>query len=179
MLQLQVQVSEMFDEATNTFVASYYTMELEHSLVSVSKWESFFEKPFLSAAEKTDEETLWYIRAMVVTPNVPPEIFYKLSQKNIEVINEYINGKNTATTFRETPNSPSSREVITAEIIRYWMIALNIPVEYEAWHLNQLFALIRVTNIKNTPPKKMSRQETARRQQSLNAQRRAQLGTRG
>lgn len=179
MLQLQVPMSESFDEVSNLFITSYYAMELEHSLVSLSKWEAFFEKPFLSPADKTDEEILWYVRAMTVSPNTPPEVFLRLSQKNFSEINDYINGKSTATTFREMPHSPSSKEVITAEIIRYWMIALNIPAEYESWHLNQLFALIRVTNLKNAPAKKMGRQEAARRQQSLNAQRLAQLGTRG
>jgi hypothetical protein len=172
-------MSESFDEASNLFITSYYTIELEHSLVSLSKWESFFEKPFLSPIEKTTEETLWYIRTMTKTPDVPPEIFLCLSEKNFAEISDYINGKSTATTFREMPHSPSSREIITAEIIRYWMIALNIPAEYESWHLNQLFALIRVTNLKNAPPKKVGKQEAAQRQQSLNARRLAELGTRG
>lgn len=180
MLTINVPISESFNEATNEFVNDTYTVDMEHSLVSLSKWESFFEKPFLSRVEKTEEETIWYIKAMTLTPDVPPEIFLKLSEKNFSEISDYINGKNsTATTFRETPNSPSSREVITAEIIRYWMIALNIPAEYESWNLNRLFALVRVTNIKNAPAKKMGKREAAQRQHSLNAQRLAQLGTRG
>lgn len=179
MLTIDVPMSERFDESTNSFVTTVYTLELEHSLVSLSKWESRFEKPFLSSEEKTGEETLWYIQAMTLTPDVPPEIFLHLSQKNFDDINEYINGKQTATRFTDHPSAPRNREIITAEIIHYWMIAYHIPIEWETRHLNRLFALIRVNSVKNQPEKKMSRGDAARQRQQLNAQRRARTGSRG
>lgn len=180
MLQLDVVLSEDFDNEKNEFVDVTFRLELEHSLLSLSKWEAKFEKPFLGEGDKTDEETLAYIKAMLLTPNVPPEIFAKLSDTNIRAINEYINGNNTATTFHEPPGGPTSREIITAEIITNWMIACKIPIEWgEQQHLNKLFAVIRTVNLKNQPPKKMSRSDMLAQRRKLVAERRQSLGTRG
>jgi hypothetical protein len=170
----------MFDDESQEFTTKDdVALELEHSLVSLSKWESKHEKPFLGKVEKTTDEVLDYIKCMILTPNVPDHVFSKFSEKNYNEINEYIEAKMTATWFSEIPGAPKSRDVITAELIYYWMVIFQIPFECETWHLNRLFTLIRICNVKQSKPKKMSRSEIAARNRELNTQRKAQLGTSG
>ncbi len=180
MLQITIPAVELWDERKQEFVTTKeQTLQLEHSLVSISKWESKWCKPFLSKQEKTFEETLDYIKCMTITQNVDPEVYNYLTNKNIEEINKYIDAPMTATYFSDEKNSKTSREQVTAELIYYWMIALNIPFECQKWHLNRLLTLIKVCNIKNQPPKKRSRKEIMSRNAALNAARRKQLNTKG
>lgn len=180
MLRIKVPItSECWDEEKGEFIPSKaVTLQLEHSLVSLSKWESKWCKPFLSNVEKTEEEVLDYIKFMTLTQNVDPEVYNHLTQENVNQINEYINAPMTATTFADNKQG-KGREIITAELIYYWMVALNIPFECQKWHLNRLITLVRVCNIKNEPPKKMSKRDIMSRNASLNAARRKQLNTRG
>lgn len=180
MLTIQIVLNEGFDNDKQEFVVlESFPLLLEHSLVSLSKWESRYCKPFLGQEEKTLEETLGYIEAMVLNPEFPPEVLSKLSKINFTQINEYINAKQTATWFNDPPNQRPSREIITNEVIYYWMIALGVPMECQHWHLNRLLTLIKVCNVKNTPPKKMGRKEQANMQRQLNAERKARLQSRG
>jgi len=178
-LILEVAMSESVNEETGEFVSSdVVKLELEHSLVTLSKWESKFEKPFLGT-DKDQEQTLFYVQSMLVTPDVPDAVFVKLIEDKFEEINAYINAKMTATWFREDPQKKPNREIITSELIYYWMFSYGIPKECEHWHLERLLTLIRVFSEKNKPQKKMSRAEMARQQRMINEQRRAQYGTSG
>lgn len=180
MLKITIPAMEMFDEATNEFVNyKEQTLQLEHSLVSLSKWESKWHKAFLSKKEKTTEETFDYIRCMTITQNVDPSIYQRLTQANIDEINAYIEDPMTATYINNQQNAGGGKDTVTSELIYYWMISLNIPPEYAKWHLNRLMALINVCSIKNSPPKKMSKGEVMRRNASLNAARRAKMHSKG
>lgn len=181
MLQIKVPIGpEGWDDSKQEFVEpEVVVLELEHSLVSLSKWESKWCKAFLSKINKTDEEILDYVKCMVLTPNVNPDVFNHLTAENFREINAYIEAPMTATHFSEDKSAKNSREVVTSEVIYYWMISLTIPSEYENWHLNRLLTLIRVCNIKNSPSKKRSRTSIANDYAAINAARRAQLNTKG
>ena len=180
MLTITIPATEMWDEKNEKFIdIKECRLQLEHSLVSLSKWESKWCKPFLFTNDKTAEEIMDYVRCMTLTTNVSPEVYYGLTSENIKAINAYIEAPMTATHFGSEQNGSGKREVVTSELIYYWMIALNIPFECQKWHLNRLLTLIRICNIKNQPVKKMSRKEIMSRNAALNAARRKQLGTKG
>ena len=180
MLTIIIEGDELFNDETQTFESiGDIVVDLEHSLLSLSKWESIHKKPFLGPGEKTPEEIFDYLKAMVVTPNLDPDVLHHCSQRNLNRIKEYINSSESATTFGSMPERRGPGEIITSELIYYWMVAFNIPFECERWHLNRLFALVKICNIKNSKPKKMSRHEMAQRNRELNAKRKAELGTTG
>lgn len=181
MLKITVPLTEGFDEATSKFVvAESFDLELEHSLASLSKWESREEKVFLSKEDKTPDELFRYVEDMTITPDVPPEVFTRLSPDNVEAINRYINAAHTATTFREMGQQRPNREIITAEIMYYWMVSLQIPFECQYWHLNRLITLVRVCNEKNKPKGKQKFNRSAAAQRAeMNRARMAQHGTTG
>lgn len=180
MLQITIPATEQFNEETNEFVTTKaQTLQLEHSLISLSKWESKWCKSFIDSKDKTTEETLDYVRCMTLTSNVKPEVYQCLTQQNITDINAYIDAPMTATVFNDMGDKGGKKDVITSELIYYWMIANNIPFECEKWHLNRLITLIRVCNIKNTPPKKMSKRDIMSRNAALNAARRQKMNSRG
>lgn len=180
MLRLTIRGEEYWDEEKEEFVPSFErTLQLEHSLVSISKWESKWRKAFLGKQEKTAEETIDYIKCMTITQNVDPSIYEHLSRENIDEVNEYIAAPMTATYIPEDPESTTNSEVVTSELIYYWMLCYQIPQEYQKWHLNRLLTLIKVCNMKNEPNKKRSAKDIMARNAAINAARRKKYGTKG
>lgn len=183
MLEINIKAGgkEAFDDNKGEFINFILEHDckimMEHSLVSISKWESKWHKPFLVNDKKTEEEILDYIKCMIVTPNIPDNAVYFLSDDDIKKINSYIADPMTATTFH-TYNNPSSNstkknEIMTSEIIYYWMIQNEIPSEFQKWHINRLLTLIRVCNIKNSTNNKMSKKDALAQNRSINQARRA------
>lgn len=180
MLTITIPATEEFDEIKGEFVYSKeQTLQLEHSLISISKWESKWCKPFLAKQDKTAEEVIDYVKCMTLNKSVSDDVYRCLTQDNISAINEYIGAPMTATYFSNQDKGKRNNEQITSELIYYWMIALQIPFECQKWHINRLLTLIRVCNVKNAPPKKMSKREIISRNAALNAARRQQLNTKG
>lgn len=179
MLRITIPAAEQWDERKEEFISTKEcSIQLEHSLVSLSKWESKWNKPFLGKDNKTEEQIIDYVRCMTITQNVDPAVYYAMSPKNIKDIRDYIDSPMTATTFSGSDNKPN-KEIITSELIYYWMIALNIPFECQKWHLNRLLTLIKVCNIKNQPDKKMKPHEIMKQNAALNAARKKNMNTKG
>jgi hypothetical protein len=180
MLEIKVGGQELFDEETETFFTDpVIELQLEHSLVSLSKWESKWETPFLDTSKKSTEQVLDYVIQMIVSPEPAPEVLPEIADEALLRINEYINAKMTATWIHEENSPAGPQEIITAELIYYWMIMLGIPFECQYWHLNKLLMLIKVCNLKNAPKKKVGFAERAAMQRSLNDKRRAEYGSKG
>lgn len=176
MLEIDVVLQDSYDETTETFVKTETVkVTLEHSLFIVSKWESVWEEPFLSSKDKSRNQTLSYIEMMIVNEDLPPGVFQKLIDDHLEQVMTYVQASMTAKVIPKDPNVAASREIVTSELIYYWMISMNIPVQFEHWHLNRLMNLIQVFNLKNSPKKKMS----SRERRDLNRERLKQYNTRG
>lgn len=173
----------MYDEEKQEFIYVPETeLRLEHSLVSISKWEAKFKKPFLSQLPqyaKTKEETLEYIKFMTITQNVNPNVYLALTPENIKDISDYIEDPMTASFVNDEENEGRSGEQITSELIYWWMTALQIPWEAQKWHLNRLMMLIRIGNVKSQPPKKMSQSQILARNRALNEARKKKFNTKG
>lgn len=179
MLKLVIPSIEFYDEEKQEFINTKdQIIQVEHSLVSISKWESKWNKPFLSKDKKTIDETIDYIKCMSLTQNVTNDVYNRLTNDNINKVSEYIAAPMSATWFNDD-NKNTSKEIITSEIIYYWMITYNIPFECQKWHLNRLLTLIRVCSKKNEKPKKMSKAEIMNRNRELNNKRRQKLNTNG
>ena len=181
MLTITVLANELYNEENNTFVtvAKDQVLLLEHSLISLSKWESHYCKPFLTKENKTVEETMQYIKCMTLNGTVDKNVYDLITQKELTLVMDYIYAPMTATTFSNNKQKITNSEIITAELIYYWMVALTIPFECEKWHLNRLLTLINVCNLKNQPKKELTREETYARNRELNEQRRRLMGTKG
>ncbi len=187
MLEIKVEEQHLYDESTNKIIhIKPVTLKLEHSLISIRKWESKYHKPFLGGTkkdEKTLDELLDYISCMIVNKeNVDPMMIRHLPAEIIQKIILYIKDDMTATWFTGNHRVGASNrlgEVVTAELIYYWMIAYNVPIELERWHLNQLLTLLKVINIKSGGEKKMSKRDAAIERTAENARRRAKYHTKG
>ncbi len=181
MLTIKIPDKELFNDATQEFIkVKGRELHLEHSLVSLAKWESKFHKTFLVKENKTRAETIEYIKLMTITQNVEDNVFKAIDTKVLNEVSAYLEDPMTATTFSEQEQKRKiNREVITAEIIYYWMVALQIPMECQKWHLNRLLTLINVCNIKNQPKGKMSKAAIVARNKALNAERRQRSNSPG
>lgn len=185
MLELIIPETEVFNEEVGFHTLKEVKIELEHSLASISKWESKFRKTFLSSVQKTREEVQAYIPMMTLTPNVPPSVFLRLTSENYQTIVDYISQKPTATKFFDDVTADKSAtpvgegEAKTSELIYYWMVVYNIPFEADQWNIERLFALIRICSIKNQPEKKTKPADLNRRYAELNKQRLEKYGTKG
>ena len=182
MKRIVIPEREYYDSSKNEFVnVKRQVLDLEHSLISISKWESKWKKPFFNKEGKTTPEFLDYVRCMTLNTNVDPAAYTGLTRDQIEEISKYIDDTMTATWFNENNQKKGSGrgQVITSELIYYWMIAYNIPFECQKWHLNRLLTLVRICEIKNAPSKKMSKKDLFARNRSLNAARKRNLGTNG
>lgn len=184
MLQITIPDREFFDEKRNEFVTvKGQTLQLEHSLISLAKWEAKWNKAYLTKKEKTTEEVIDYIRCMTLNKNVDPNVYLALTEQNINEIVEYINEPMTATKFRDDhgvgKRLGAGADTTTAELIYYWMVTFNIPFECQKWHLNRLITLIKVCSVKSQPPKKMSKSDIMRQNAELNAARRKKFHSKG
>lgn len=180
MLTITIPDSEFFNNKTQEFLTiKGAVLQLEHSLVSISKWESKWHKPFLNSEQKTKEELIDYVRCMTITQNVNPMVYNNIPSDVFKKIQAYMDDSMTATTITNQKQGKSKNERITSELIYYWMVALNIPFECQRWHINRLLMLIRVCDIKNKPPKKMNKRDTMQQNARLNAMRRKKHNTRG
>ena len=181
MLQITIPATEYFNEATQEFIyINEQRLNLEHSLISISKWESKWKKPFLGKDDKTYAESIDYVRCMTLNKDVDPRVYRGIPKSEFERINKYIADTMTATWFNERNNTNKRNStIVTSELIYYWMVAFNIPFECEKWHLNRLLTLIRICDIKNQPAKKMKPKDVAARNRALNESRKKKLGTNG
>ena len=174
---------EFWNEETEEFeyhpISDPVELHLEHSLLSVSDWESKWKKSFFTKDEKTLEETIDYIRCMTLGPKVADDVYARLSQKNIDDVIRYIEDPMTATTFGKSRGKGNNRERVTTELVYYWMLTLHIPFECERLHINRLITLINVCSEKNAPQKKRSMREIMRENAARNAARRKKYNSKG
>ena len=184
---LKIHIPETHKEFYNDKTEEFVTLEcketdivLEHSLISISKWEAKYHKPFLNDSEqKTGLEMQDYIRFMCLSSNINPDVFLLIPKSEYDRIAKYIEDPQTATTFSDRDTGKRSRDIITSELIYYWMVALQIPFECQKWHINRLLTLIKICNIKNQPPKNMSKRDIMAQNKALNAKRRAKYHSKG
>lgn len=178
-ITIHVPAAELYDENTQMIIAApAVTLEMEHSLISLSKWEQKYKKPFLGKDKKTLEEAYGYFQAMCLGPEVPMHVIHRIDPESFAKINEYIDDKMTATWFTDRPGAKVNREIVTNEIIYHWIFAMTLSKEVETWHLNRLFTLLKVVNEKNAPPKKQSRSEIAARHREINERNKALIQAR-
>lgn len=155
------------------------TLKLEHSLVSLAKWEALYEKPFMENNSLPRNETLDYIRCMTITQNVDPNVYLIIDDKGVQEVDAYIKRPMTATKFSKRLQHKLNRDIITSEIIYYWMVVLEIPFECQRWHLNRLLTLINVCNLKNQKKNPMAKSDILRANADENARRRAMMNSKG
>lgn len=175
--KITIKSAELWDEDKQEFINTEdEVIEFEHSLAAIADWESRTHKHFLGNRDITPEEMSLYLECMCVNPDDIPKLRY-LTPENMDEIKEYLEDSMTATKFYK--GGKPSRDIITSEIIYYWMAANQIPIEFEHWHISRLLTLLRVCSNHNEPQKKMSQSQIMRQNAQLNAARRAKLHSKG
>ena len=180
MLQLFIPKAEYWDEKKEEFVyvGKDVTLKLEHSLISISKWEAKWHVSFFQS-EKTNEMLLSYIECMTLNSDVDQSIYLRLTKEHYDQINKYLSDSMTASTVKDIKKHPRTNEILTSELIYYYMIQYGIPVEFEKWHINRLIMLIKICGAKGDSGAKMSRSEIFKQNKALNEARKAKWHTRG
>ena len=179
MLLIVIPEIELWDEQKEEFIRTKaHKLALEHSLLSISKWESKWCKPFLLKEPKTAEQDIDYIKCMTITQNVDPKVYNYLTNENFQEINKYIEAPMSASTVSDMPGG-TSREMVTSELIYYWMVSLNIPFECQKWHLNRLLMLIKICNAKNKPSKHYNKRDLYRQHSKINSINRKRFNSKG
>lgn len=178
-IQIHIPKREIYDEEKEMFIdVNEYNLTLEHSLLSISKWESKWHVPYITKKEKTSEQVLDYIRCMNTGKPIPEEVYNYIPGEELDKIVKYINDPMTATTVK-TRNNEQNREILTSEVIYYYMFECNIPKECERWHINRLMTLIGVFGVKRDTGTKLSRSEAIARNKMINERNKAKYHTRG
>lgn len=180
MLKIVISEKDFWDDNKQMFLHfNGGHLELEHSLIAISKWESKYKKPFFSKKEKTQDEISYYIKCMTLNDVKDPLIYNSLSNSDFKLVSDYINDSMTATVISKKNSGGGSPEPITSELIYFWMLSFNVPVEFQYWHINRLMTLLRICSIKNQAPQKHSTSQLLNRNAALNAARRKMLNSKG
>lgn len=177
MLELHISETELWDPVSEKFLlVKEQSLPLEHSLLSISKWEEKWHKPMplINNERLSGDEFLDYVRCMTISRNPDPLVYRCITAREVEAIMAYINDPHTATWFGNEKSGGNDKRPLTTELIYHLMFAFGVSKECEKWHLNRLMTQLRVEYEESKPSKKKTPAEIAERHRMLNAKRRAE-----